>query len=87
MLIAHPQVSRLILLSGGNPNTRTDVLNHAPLLCVAAREGFADMVALLLEFGSRVDNPSEDGMSALCHAAANGHSEIIRLLCLKQAKV
>ncbi|XP_064595070.1 protein TANC2-like isoform X3 [Liolophura sinensis] len=81
------KVSRLILLSGGNPNTRTDVLNHAPLLCVAAREGFADMVALLLEFGSRVDNSSEDGMSALCHAAVNGHSEIIRLLCLKQAKL
>lgn len=48
------QVSRLVLLSGANPNVRTEYLHHAPVLCVAANQGFTDMVAQLLEFGAQV---------------------------------
>ena len=43
-----------MLLSGANPNVRTEYLNHAPILCVAANQGFTDMVAQLLEFGAQV---------------------------------
>lgn len=81
------QVSRLILLSGGNPNSRTEYLNNAPILCVAAREGFADMVSLLMEFGADPNAASETGMTPLCHAAAAGHREVMRMLCLKYARV
>ena len=76
-----------MLLSGANPNTRTDFLSCAPVLAVEAKEGFADMVSLLLEFNATVDAPGDDGMSALCYAATNGHTEILRLLCSKGAKV
>ena len=81
------QVSRLILLAGGNPNVRTEFFNNAPLLCVAAREGFSDMVALLLEFGADVNATSDTGMSPLCYAAASGHREVMRMLCVRNSRV
>ncbi|XP_035828522.1 uncharacterized protein LOC101850208 [Aplysia californica] len=81
------KVSRLILLSGGNPNTKTDYLANAPVLCVAAREGFADMVSLLMEFGADPNAASDTGMTALCHAAAAGHREVMRMLCLQNARL
>jgi len=77
----------LILLAGANPNTRSMFQNNAPILCVTAKEGFADMAALLLEFHANVDAVSESGMSALCYAAAAGYIEIMRMLCLKNARV
>lgn len=80
-------MSRLILLSGANPNTRSQYQNSSPILCIAAKEGFTDMVALLLEFNASVDAVSESGMSALCYAAASGHTEVMRMLCLKNARV
>ncbi|XP_060067945.1 protein TANC2-like [Ylistrum balloti] len=81
------KVSRLILLSGANPNSRTQYQCSAPVLCVAAREGFPDMVGLLLEFHASVDAVSETGMSALCYAAAAGHIDIMRMLCLRNARL
>ena len=81
------QVSRLLLLAGASPNQRTDVLNCAPVLCVAAREGHSEMVSLLLEFGANVDAECDRGMTALCHAAAGGHLEIVRMLFIKKSKV
>lgn len=80
-------MSRLVLLSGANPNTRTEYLSNSPLLGVAAAEGFVDMVGLLLEFGAKVDFTGDDGMSPLCHAAHRGHIEVIRQLLSRRAKV
>lgn len=45
------------------------------------------MVSSLLEFSANVDAVCEDGMTALCHAAANGHLDVIKLLCSKKANV
>ncbi|XP_061180864.1 protein TANC2-like isoform X2 [Saccostrea echinata] len=81
------KVSRLILLSGANPNTRTPYQNNSPILCVAAKEGFTDMVSLLLEFSASVDAVSDSGMSALCYAASAGHTEILRMLCQRNARL
>ncbi|XP_069119870.1 protein TANC2-like isoform X1 [Argopecten irradians] len=81
------KVSRLIMLSGANPNSRTQYQNLAPVLCVAAREGFSDMVGLLLEFHASVDAVSETGMSALCYAAAAGQIDVMRMLCLRNARL
>ncbi|BFZ06329.1 hypothetical protein BsWGS_09368 [Bradybaena similaris] len=80
------KVSRLILLSGGNPNSRTEYLSNAPVLCVAAREGYIDMLSLLLEFGADPNLTSDTGMSPLCHGAAGGHVEVMRMLCLHNAR-
>ena len=81
------QVSRLILLSGANPNMITETLNNAPALCVAAQQGFSDMVSLLLEFGADVSGSGDDGIMPLCHAARQGHIEVIRLLMKRRAQV
>ena len=80
-------MSRLILLSGANPNTRTEFENNAPALCVAAKEGFTDMVSLLLEFNASVDSVSETGMSAMCYAASSGHVDMLKMLYLRQGTV
>ncbi|KAK3106124.1 hypothetical protein FSP39_013189 [Pinctada imbricata] len=81
------KVSRLILLSGANPNTRAPYNDNSPVLCIAAKEGFMDMVGLLLEFNANADAVSDTGMSALCYAAAEGHCEILKMLCLKNARL
>jgi hypothetical protein len=57
-----------MILGGANPNTRTTFLHNAPLLCVAAKEGFVDLVSLLLEFHARVDATGSDGVAALSYA-------------------
>ncbi|XP_071825328.1 uncharacterized protein [Apostichopus japonicus] len=81
------KVSRLLLLAGANPNQKTDVMNCAPILCVASREGHADMVSLLLEFGADVNITCDRGLSALCHAAIGGDLELLRMLLIKKAKL
>lgn len=81
------QVSRLLILGGANVNYRTEVLNNAPILCVQSHLGYAEMVALLLEFGANVDVASESGLIPLGYAAAAGFLSIVVLLCKKRAKV
>lgn len=68
-------------------NYRTEVLNNAPVLCVQSHLGYAEMVALLLEFGASVDAASESGLTPLGYAAAAGFLSIVVLLCKKRAKV
>ncbi|NXB13174.1 TANC2 protein, partial [Rhagologus leucostigma] len=81
------KVSRLLILGGANVNYRTEVLNNAPILCVQSHLGYAEMVALLLEFGANVDAASESGLTPLGYAAAAGFLSIVVLLCKKRAKV
>ena len=76
-----------MLLSGANPNTKTNYLHNAPLLCLATNEGYLDFVSMLLEFSANVNLTGDDEMSALCYAAARGHVEMIKLLVSKKAKV
>jgi len=77
----------LLLLAGANPNTATDVFNCAPPLCVAAREGYADVVSLYVEFGAEVNATDDEGVPALAYAARRGHVNIIHLLTTRHAKV
>lgn len=49
------QVSRLLLISGANPNTRTAYLHNSTPLCIAAKHGHTDFLALLLEFGANAN--------------------------------
>ena len=76
-----------MLLSGANPNTHTDFMHHAPILCVSAAEGHVDMVSLLLEFNANIMQTGDDHICALSHAARRGHIEVIRHLMRKKAKV
>ncbi|XP_056102030.1 protein TANC2 isoform X3 [Rhinichthys klamathensis goyatoka] len=81
------KVSRLLMLGGANVNYRTEVLNNAPVLCVHAHQGYADMVNLLLEYGASVDSASESGLTPLGYAAAAGHLGIVTALCKRKAKL
>ncbi|XP_055957363.1 protein TANC1 isoform X2 [Patella vulgata] len=81
------KVSRLILLSGANPNARTAYLNSGPILCIASKEDFPDMVELLLEFNADINAVSDIGMSALCYAASEGNEDIVQLLCERNARI
>ncbi len=76
-----------MLLSGANPNARTDFHGNAPALCIAAKEGFVDVVSLLCEFGADATMTGDDGLFPLAYAAQQGHIEVIRLLVSKRAKV
>ncbi|KAF3847065.1 hypothetical protein F7725_004143 [Dissostichus mawsoni] len=70
---------------GADVDSRSDVLNSAPLLCVHAHLGHSDAVALLLDLGAQVDTQSHDGLTALGFAAAAGHMEIVTMLTLTAA--
>uniref|UniRef100_A0A452S0U1 Tetratricopeptide repeat, ankyrin repeat and coiled-coil containing 1 n=1 Tax=Ursus americanus TaxID=9643 RepID=A0A452S0U1_URSAM len=81
------KVSRLLILGGANVNYRTEVLNNAPILCVQSHLGHEEVVTLLLEFGACLEGMSENGMTALCYAAAAGHMKLVCLLAKKGARV
>ncbi|KAK1878333.1 Protein TANC2 [Dissostichus eleginoides] len=74
----------LLVMGGADVDSRSDVLNSAPLLCVHAHLGHSDAVALLLDLG--VDTQSHDGLTALGFAAAAGHMEIVTMLSQHNAK-
>lgn len=74
------QVSRLLLLSGADPNHITEFLGAAPPLCLFAHEGNSEMISLLLEFHAHIDLPNSQGRTALSLAASRGHMEAVRCL-------
>uniref|UniRef100_T1IZI4 RING-type domain-containing protein n=1 Tax=Strigamia maritima TaxID=126957 RepID=T1IZI4_STRMM len=80
------KVSRLLLLSGANPNFQTSFADST-LLMVASQEGFTDMISLLLEFGANVNITNSSGHTALCLAALKGHLDIVRLLYTHGAQI
>jgi len=81
------EVSRLLLLAGADPDELTELLNGAPALCIAAREGHVDLVSLYLEFGADVNACDDSCVPALSCAARRGHVNIIHLLTIQHAKV
>uniref|UniRef100_A0A8C5H3I6 Protein TANC1-like n=1 Tax=Gouania willdenowi TaxID=441366 RepID=A0A8C5H3I6_GOUWI len=81
------KVSRLLMLGGASATWCTEVIGHAPILCVHAHLGHVEMVALLLEMGALIDGVTDSGVTPLGLASAAGHSDIVNLLCKKGAKV
>ncbi|XP_019629915.1 PREDICTED: protein TANC2-like isoform X2 [Branchiostoma belcheri] len=81
------KVSRLLILAGANPDHHTDFMGSAPLLCIAASEGYADMVSVLLELRASVEAQSDTGMTALIYAAVGGHLDVVRMLYRKHARL
>ena len=74
------KVSRLLLLSGADPNTRTDHHGESALLGVHSVLGHTDMVSLLLEYGADADMINSRGESPLMLATVSGHLDIVQLL-------
>jgi len=74
------KVSRLLLLSGGNPNHTTVYMDHCPLLGMYSYQGNTDMVSLLLEFGADANKANDRGVAPLALASEAGHLDIVKLL-------
>ncbi len=70
------------LLSNKEGPSVNDVLTEEKWtsLHVAAREGHADIVRLLVELGAKVNSRAVDGRSAACVAAYLGHANVISAL-------
>jgi ankyrin repeat protein len=64
----------------------TPALDGRTLLHLAARGGFRDLVALLIEHRADV-HAAGDGFTPLYYAAAHGHASVIELLAAKGAKI
>ena len=74
------KVSRLLLLAGADPNTRTELEQAPPLMVVHSKLGHTDMVSLLLEFGADPNLADDAGLTALSQACAGGHLPTVQLL-------
>lgn len=77
----------MLLLAGADTDAKTGVYDDAPLLCVAARHGRHEFVALLIEFGADVCSCDSKGLSPLMHAALGGNLDAVQLLHQHGAKV
>jgi ankyrin repeat protein len=69
------------------PSQRGMANQHFNLLMDAVREGDAAEVQKLLELGVDIGRPDSDGLTALHHAATNGHLRIVHLLVRHGAKI
>jgi len=81
------KVSRLLLLSGANPNQVTDYMDNCPLLGMHAYKGNSDMVSLLLEFGADPNATNDKKVAPLALASGAGHLDVVEVLIRCGAKV
>jgi len=81
------KVSRLLLLSGANPNYVTDHMDHCPLLGMYSYQGNNEMVSLLLEFGANTNEANDNRLAPLSLASGAGHLDIVQLLVQFGAKI
>lgn len=71
------ELTALLLRNGANPKRKSTGI---PPICIAAVEGSPRTIELLLVSGADVNQPTEQGATALLVAAANGHSKTIDIL-------
>ncbi|XP_076009331.1 cyclin-dependent kinase 4 inhibitor C [Genypterus blacodes] len=74
-----PAVAEALLKAGARPNLRDPVCGLT-VMHDAAREGFADMVLVLLAYGANVNLVDTRGNLPLHLAAREGHLEAVKLL-------
>ncbi len=75
-----PQVVRLLLEHGANPNARETSKNQTPLHLAACNQSGFDVVRVLLEHGADVDAKDDQGRTPLQLALEEGQDAIARLL-------
>ena len=81
------KVSRLLLLAGADPNTRTELEQAVPLVAAHSRLGHTDMVSLLLEYGADPGLENDVGQTVLSFASSEAHLETVQLLLQCGAEV
>ncbi|KAJ8246699.1 hypothetical protein GJAV_G00254410 [Gymnothorax javanicus] len=76
----HASVARLLLDSGGASVDRACFQQGATALCIAAQEGHAELVAVLLERGANPRHTDLYGRGPAKVAGKRGHTHIVKLL-------
>lgn len=78
---------RLLLKAQDNADRGTS--RGIPPLFIAAKNGYADIVELLLEGGAQINSSVEEygGVTPLYIAAMNGHADVVRLLLAARADI
>ncbi|KAN0127970.1 Ankyrin repeat-containing domain protein [Lactarius tabidus] len=74
-----PQIVRLLLKHGANPNTRNNK-HRTPLHQASKKADSLDVVRLLLDHGADLDAEDKDGKTALQLSLSRGHHEVAQLL-------
>uniref|UniRef100_A0A667WYV2 Cyclin-dependent kinase inhibitor 2C (p18, inhibits CDK4) n=1 Tax=Myripristis murdjan TaxID=586833 RepID=A0A667WYV2_9TELE len=77
--LGNPDVARALLAAGADPNAR-DPTCGLTVTHDAAREGFLDMVHVLVEHRADVNAVDFDGNLPLHLAAREGHLKVVQLL-------
>ncbi|KAM6963150.1 cyclin-dependent kinase 4 inhibitor C [Aplochiton taeniatus] len=77
--LACPAVAKALLVAGANPNV-PDTFKNLTIAHDTAREGFADMMKMLLLYGADVNLEDDDGNLPLHLAQREGHFEVVKLL-------
>lgn len=88
---------RALLRQGASPNSSNSDGNTLTALMVAAQQGYADIVKLLLDHGAKVNVKAEivigvgadvaTGITALSQAAASGNLSIVKMLVEHGAEI
>ena len=74
------RVTKLLLLAGACPNSKTNCIGSAPPLGVAAWTGCLQFVRLLLEHGADPNIENDHGRTPISLAAEAGHVVVLELL-------
>ena len=74
IVFGHTEIVQLLLENGVDPNVEVD---HLIPIISASRDGYLDIVRLLLQYGADV---AVDDNYAIGMASQNGHLEVVRLL-------
>ncbi|WP_376958329.1 ankyrin repeat domain-containing protein [Azospirillum sp. A26] len=77
-LLRNPAELARTLQAGASADTRLD--NGKTLLMIAAEQGLADAVRVLLDRHARTDLRTSDGATAVMYAAWGGHDAVVRAL-------
>ncbi|PGH55145.1 hypothetical protein CRT60_32535 [Azospirillum palustre] len=77
-LLRNPAELSRTLQAGASADTRLD--NGKTLLMIAAEQGLADAVRVLLDRHARTDLRTSDGATAVMYAAWGGHDAVVRAL-------
>ncbi|GBM35531.1 Protein TANC2 [Araneus ventricosus] len=81
------QIIRLLMKAGANPNSQVDSPNRQPILNLACKIGFLEIVHLLLEFGADPNSSDAFGKTPAMEAADHGYLKIVQILLSSGAKI